>query len=78
MEFFQKIMKVMKLKINYLELKDMEIRVLEIICFMHPESRYIILKYLKQKDLFVIVFITTKLKYMKLIKSKLNFFIVKF
>ena len=78
MEFFQKIMKVMKLKINYLKLKDMEIRLLEIICFMNPESRYIILKYLEQKDLFMIVFIATKLKYMKLIKNKLNFFIVKF
>ena len=62
---FQKIMKVMKLKMNYIKLKDLEIKLLEIICFMNQVSRYMTLKYLKQ-DLLVTVFITEKLKYMKL------------
>ena len=64
-------MKVMKLKINIIKLKDMKIKLLEIICFIKRASRYMILKYLKQYDLLVIVFIITKLKYTKLIKNKL-------
>ena len=53
-------MKVMKLKMKCIEINDMKIKL--------PE---IILKYLDQKDLLVIVFITTKLKYAKIIKNKL-------
>ena len=64
-------MKVMKLKINIIKLKDMKIKLLEIICFINRANRYMILKYLKQYDLLVIVFITPKLKYTKLIKNKL-------
>ena len=49
----------------------MKTELLETIFFMNQASRYMILKYLKQKDLLVIVFITIKLKYTKLIKNKL-------
>ena len=41
-------MKVMKLKINIIKLKDMKIKLLEIICFINRANRYMILKYLKQ------------------------------
>ena len=38
----------MKLKMNYIRLKDMIVRLLEIICFMNQSTRYMILKYIKQ------------------------------
>ena len=38
---------VMKLLMNSMKLKDMKIKLLEIIC-MNRASRYMILKYLKQ------------------------------
>ena len=64
-------MKAMKLKMKCIELNDMKIKLPEIICFMNQASRYMILKYLNQKGLLVLVFITTKLKYNKIIKNKL-------
>ena len=64
-------MKVMKLKMKCIEINDMKIKLPEIIYVMNQASRYIILKYLDQKDLLVIVFITAKLKYTKIIKNKL-------
>ena len=42
----------MKLKMNSIKLKDIKIKLLEIICFMNRASRYMILKYLKQQDIF--------------------------
>ena len=56
---------------NYIKLKDMKIKLLEIIFFMNQGSRYMILKYLKQQDRLVIVFIIIKSKHTKLIKNKL-------
>ena len=53
-----------------IKLKDMKIKLVEIVSFINGASRYMILKYFKQQDLLVKEFITTKLKYMKLIKSK--------
>ena len=47
-EFFQNIMKVMKLKMNCIKLKDMKIKLLEIISFMNGGSRDMILTYFKQ------------------------------
>ena len=38
---------------------------------MNRASKYIVLKYLKQEDLLVIVFKTTKLKYKRLNKNKI-------
>ena len=35
-------MKVMKLKMNCVKLKDMKLKLLEIICFMNQASRYMI------------------------------------
>ena len=64
-------MKVMKLKMKCIEINDMKIKLPEIIYVMNQASRYIILKKKKKKDLLVIVFITTKLKYTKIIKNKL-------
>ena len=64
-------MKVMKLKMKCIEINDMKIKLPEIIYVVNQASRYIILKYLDQKDLLVIVFITTKMKYTKIIKNKL-------
>ena len=48
----------------------MKIKLVEIVSFINGASRYMILKYFEQQDLLVKEFITTKLKYMKLIKSK--------
>ena len=47
-EFFQNIMKVMKLKMNCIKLKDMKVKLLEIISFMNGGSRDMILTYFKQ------------------------------
>ena len=47
-EFFQNIVKVMKLKMNCIKLKDMKIKLLEIISFMNGGSRDMILTYFKQ------------------------------
>ena len=47
-EFFQNIMKVMKVKMNCIKLKDMKIKLLEIISFMNGGSRDMILTYFKQ------------------------------
>ena len=41
-------MKVMKLKMNYIKLKDMKIKLLEMIFFMNRAIKYVILEYLKQ------------------------------
>ena len=41
-------MKVMKLKMNYIKLKDMKIKLLEMIFFMNLAIKYVILEYLKQ------------------------------
>ena len=45
--------KKMKLKMNCIKLKDMKIKLLEIICFMNGAISYVILKYLKQFNLLV-------------------------
>ena len=47
-EFFQNIMKVMKLKMNCMKLEDMKIKLLEIISFMNGGRRDMILTYFKQ------------------------------
>ena len=47
-EFFQNIVKVIKLKMNCIKLKDMKIKLLEIISFMNGGSRDMILTYFKQ------------------------------
>ena len=54
-------LKVMKIKVNCKKIKDMKIKLLEIIRFMNRATRYMDLEYLKQQDLLVIVFITTEL-----------------
>ena len=41
-------MKVMKLKMNYIKLKDMKIKLLEMIFFMNRAIKYVILEYLEQ------------------------------
>ena len=41
-------MKVMKLKMNYIKLKDMKIKLLGMIFFMNRAIKYVILEYLKQ------------------------------
>ena len=41
-------MKVMKLKMNYIKLKDMKIKLPEMIFFMNRAIKYVILEYLKQ------------------------------
>ena len=41
-------MKVMKLKMNYIKLKDMKIKLLEMIFFMNRAIKFVILEYLKQ------------------------------
>ena len=38
-------MKVMKLKMNYIKLKDMKIKLLEMIFFMNQAIKYVILEY---------------------------------
>ena len=63
-------MKVIKLKMNWIKLSDMKIKLLKAICFTNQANKYMILKRLKQ-DFLVTVFVTTKLKYMELIKNKL-------
>ena len=63
-------MKVIKLKMNWIKLSDMKIKLLKTICFTNQANKYMILKRLKQ-DFLVTVFVTTKLKYMELIKNKL-------
>ena len=47
-EFFQNIVKVIKLKMNCIKLKDVKIKLLEIISFMNGGSRDMILTYFKQ------------------------------
>ena len=46
-KFLQKIMKVI-LKMSCLKLNDIQVKLLEIICFMNRASRYMIIEYLKQ------------------------------
>ena len=43
----QKIIKVI-LKMSCLKLKDIQVKLLEIICFMNRGNRYMIIEYLKQ------------------------------
>ena len=46
-KFLQKIIKVI-LKMSCLKLKDIQVKLLEIICFMNRGNRYMIIEYLKQ------------------------------